>query len=220
MSETADPAKPLGDFSRFGVLGGSFNPVHVGHISIAQQVLNGLKLQRVFLMPAAQPPHKQRDAELASADDRLAMCRLAVENMHGLDASDFELARGGVSYTIETAKALRAAYGRAAEIRFIIGSDSLLELPTWKEAPELVRLADFAVADRREAPIGEEIWEKVRAELGEEAEAKLRASVVPIERVDVSATAIRKLLKEGAKIPGYLRRDVEAYIRKKRLYGV
>jgi len=210
---------PLGPLKRFGVLGGSFNPIHVGHLSIAQQVRNALDLECVFLIPAAISPHKQSDKDMASPQDRLVMCQQAVRNMNGLAVSAIELRRGGVSYTIETARELRSAYGEEAEIRFIIGSDSLAELPVWRDADELVRIADFAIADRREEPIKDKLWEQVRDKLGGEAEEKLRQSVVRIERVDVSSTLIRQLLRSGEKIPGYLRKDVEHYIRKKGLYG-
>jgi len=210
---------PLGNVTRFGVLGGSFNPVHVGHISIAQQILNALKLEKVFLLPAQQNPHKAGDAELAPPPDRLEMCRLAVRSMKGLEVSDLELQRPGPSFTVETARTLREAYGPEAQIYFLIGSDSLSDLPKWKDVHELLKLADFAIADRREAPLGEEAWNEIRAQLGAGHEKKLRAGVVKLERVDVSATEIRKLLRGGEKIPGYLRRDVEAYIRKQGLYG-
>ncbi|MCW8130191.1 MAG: nicotinate (nicotinamide) nucleotide adenylyltransferase [Planctomycetota bacterium] len=218
-NDAAPMRLPLGPFTRMGIMGGSFNPVHVGHLSIAQQMLVALKLERVFLMPAAMNPHKLGDQEMVSPDDRLAMCRLAVRNMRGMDVSDLELRRPAPSFTIDTARMLREAYGGGAEIRFLIGSDSLADLPKWREAAELARIADFGIADRRETPLAESVWEQVRAGLGEEAEKKLRAAVVPVERVDVSSTQIRKLLRTGEKIPGYLRRDVEMYIREKGLYG-
>ncbi len=216
----AIPSLPLGPFTRFGVYGGSFDPVHVGHLSIAQQVLNALKLEQVFLMPAATPPHKRERQQMASGADRLAMCKLAVHNMHGLGVSDLEVKRGGVSYTVETARVLRGAYGPDAQIYFLIGSDSLLDLPMWYEVHELLKLVRFAIAERREVPIKESLWAHVREALGADAEAQLRASVISIERVDVSSTLIRQLLQSGERVPGYLRRDVEDYIRARGLYGV
>ena len=210
---------PFGPLKRFGVFGGSFDPVHVGHLSIAQQVLNALHLEKVILLPAATPPHKREGHELASAADRLEMCRLAIHNLHGLDVSDFELRKAGVSYTVETARALRQAYGPEAKIFFLIGSDSLVELAYWYEIRELLSLLDFAIAERREAPLKESLWQEIREALGPAAEEKLRLGVVSVERVDVSSTLIRELLKAGEKIPGYLRRDVEDYIRLKGLYG-
>jgi nicotinate-nucleotide adenylyltransferase len=208
---------PFGPLKRFGVMGGSFDPIHVGHLSIAQQVLNVLKLEQVVLLPAATPPHKNH--EMASAEDRLEMCRLATHNMHGLSVSDFEIKKGGVSYTVETAKLVRDAYGPDAQIYFVIGSDSLVDLPQWFKINELLELIDFAIADRRETPIKEALWQQIGTSLGRKAEEKLRKGVVEIQRVDISSTLIRQLLKNGEKIPGYLRRDVEEFIRKKGLYG-
>jgi nicotinate-nucleotide adenylyltransferase len=219
MDEPAPPALPFGPLKRFGVMGGSFDPVHVGHLSIAQQIMNGLKLEQVVLLPAAAPPHKQDGRKMASAADRLAMCELAVHNMRGLAVSDFEIKRGGLSYTVETAKAVRSAYGNDAQIFFVIGSDSLADLPQWYHIEELLKLIDFAIAERRETPIKDTLWFDLRKALGAEAETKLRAGVVPIQRVDISSTLIRELLQKGEKIPGYLRRDVEDYIRQKGLYG-
>jgi nicotinate-nucleotide adenylyltransferase len=139
--------------------------------------------------------------------------------MHGLAVSDLELKRPGPSFTIDTARLLRAAYGPDAEIRFIIGSDSLAELPLWREAEDLVRCADFAIASRRDAPLTDRLWAGVAEKLGAAAAAKLRASVAPVERVDVSSTLVRRLLRKGEAIRGYLRSDVERYIRSKGLYG-
>ena len=210
--------KPFGDLKKFGVFGGSFNPVHVGHISIAQQVCTSMKLERVVLLPAATPPHKQDAPEMGSPTDRLAMCRLAVGHMRGLAVSDYELTRGGISYTIDTARALRKAYGASAEIRFLIGSDSLPELPTWKDIDELVEITDFAIANRNNTPLSEAVWEKIDRRLGSIAEKKLRAGVVIIAPVDVSSTDIRERVRTGASLQGHLRGVVEEYIKSHRLY--
>lgn len=213
------PALPFGPLKRFGLFGGSFDPVHVGHLSIAQQIMNELKLEKVILLPAATAPHKRDSGAQASAKDRLEMCRLAVHNMRDLEASDFEIVRGGVSYTVETARQVRAAYGPDAEIFFLIGSDSLIDLPHWYEIRELLTLVNFAIAERREAPILLSLWKKLTADFGADAVKKLRAGVAKVQRVDISSTLIRELLVAGVKIPGYLRADVETYIRKKGLYG-
>ncbi len=218
MSEPT-PTDLFGPLKRFGIMGGSFDPVHIGHLSIAQQLLNGLKLEQVVLLPAAAPPHKQDGREQASAADRLEMCKLAVHNMRGLSVSDFEIRKGGISYTVDTARIVRKAYGPDAEIYFLIGSDSLADLPIWREIGELVKLIHFGIAERREVPILPALWERVRTALGDEATAKLRSGVVEVQRVDISSTLIRQLLKKGERIPGYLRKDVEEYIRKHGLYG-
>jgi len=212
--------QPFGPLKRFGLFGGSFDPVHVGHLSIAQQIMNELKLEKVILLPAATAPHKRAEGAQASAEDRLEMCRLAVHNMRGLEVSDFEIVRGGVSYTVETARQVRAAYGPDAEIFFLIGSDSLVDLPQWYEIRELLSLINFAIAERREAPILLSLWKRLGTEFGAEAVKKLREGVAKVQRVDISSTLIRELLAAGQKLPpGYLRSDVEKYIRKKGLYG-
>ncbi len=221
MDSTAaqPPVLPFGPLKRFGLFGGSFDPVHVGHLSIAQQIMNELKLEKVILLPAATAPHKREGGAQASAEDRLEMCNLAVHNMRNLEVSNFEIVRGGVSYTVETARQVRAAYGPDAQIFFLIGSDSLADLPQWYEIRELLSLIDFAIAERREAPILLSLWKRLGAELGEENAKKLRAGVVKVQRVDISSTLIRHLFATQQKIPGYVRGDVEAYIRKKGLYG-
>ena len=212
-------ALPFGPLHRFGVMGGSFDPVHVGHLSIAQQVLNHLKLEQVILLPAATPPHKRGGQVLAPAADRVAMCELAVHNLHGLAVSGLEVERGGLSYTVDTAELLRGAYGPEAEIFFLIGSDSLADLPHWHRIETLLQFVDFAIAERRDAPLKDTLWQAIGHALGAPAEEKLRRGVVPVERVDLSATLIRQLLRRGEKLPGYLRRDVEEYVRAKGLYG-
>ena len=212
--------KPFGNFKRFGIMGGSFDPVHVGHLSIAQQILNALKLEQVVVLPAGAPPHKQDGREQAPALDRLEMCRIAVNNMHGLSVSDYEIQRGGISYTVETARFARSAYGPDAKIFFVIGSDCLADLPHWREIRELLLLIDFAVAERREVPIQQSLWVQLGEALGDAAVTKLKAGVVEVERVDVSSTQIRRMLQKGDKLSGYVRRDVEEYIRKHGLYGV
>jgi nicotinate-nucleotide adenylyltransferase len=210
---------PFGPLKRFGLMGGSFDPIHVGHLSIAQQVMNTLKLEEVVLIPAATPPHKQDGREQASGADRLAMCRMAVHNMHGLSVSSIEVDRGGISYTIDTANLVRNAYGPQAEIYFVIGSDTLADLPHWKQISEVLKLTNFAIAERREVPVQMELWKQLEKDFGADTVARLRKGVVEIERVDVSSTQVRQLLKAGKPLNGLLRRDVEEYIRKHKLYG-
>jgi len=194
---------PFGTFKRFGLMGGSFDPVHVGHLSIAQQIMNALKLEQVILIPAATPPHKQDGREQASGADRLAMCELAVHNMHGLSVSSYEIDRGGVSYTVETAKFARDAYGPAAQIYFLIGSDTLADLPHWRQISEVLKLIEFAIAERREVPIEPALWKQLVKDFGAEAVAKLRKGVVEVQRVDISSTQIRKLLKNHGSLNGF-----------------
>ncbi len=201
-----------------GVMGGSFDPVHIGHLSICQQVADHLGLSKVVLMPAALPPHKSRD-DMAPVEDRLVMCRLAVKNLKGLEVSDLEARRGGISYTIDTVRELTAAWGPSVEIYWIIGSDMLPDLPSWKDIQELLSMVRFAVADRQICPLGPAVWDRLREKLGEKAVEKLQSCVVPVQRVDVSSTQVREMARRGEHLKGFVRLEVEAYIRNRGLYG-
>ncbi len=201
---------------RVGVLGGSFNPIHIGHVSIAQQVAAKLGLARVILIPTGSPPHKAA-GDLEEAHHRYAMVCLTARGMHRLDVSDVEISREGTSYTIETVEALRRELGPEIELVLIIGMDSLLDLPTWKDAKELVETTDFAIVPRPGYSGAD--WEALGSVLGPEAAEKLKSSVVEIaEPVEVSATEVRSRLGEGRAVVNLVRAPVAKYIEEKGLY--
>jgi nicotinate-nucleotide adenylyltransferase len=129
-----------------GVLGGSFDPVHRGHLALAAHARRTLGLERVLLLPCADPPHKP-DRALAPRYHRLEMLYLAVEGRRGLGVSTFELARGGVHYTIDTLRALRGGAPPVAPI-FLCGSDALSDVPSWREHEALLDEFDFGVIIR------------------------------------------------------------------------
>ena len=124
--------------ARTALFGGSFNPIHGGHLLLADEVREALALDRVLFMPAALPPHKARQ-QLAPAVDRFAMVALATAGHPAFDVSDLELRRPGPSYTVDTVEALRA--GGADELFVLVGSETFLDLLSWKDAPRLARLA-------------------------------------------------------------------------------
>jgi nicotinate-nucleotide adenylyltransferase len=130
---------------RIALFGGTFDPVHTGHLLIAQAARETYHLDRVIFVPAGRPPHKNRP--LASARQRLAMCRLAVRGNPGFAVSDWEIRQKRIVYTYETLEEFRRRRPRA-ELFFIIGSDSLKDLPRWKEAGRLRSLCRFLVMDR------------------------------------------------------------------------
>ncbi len=134
---------------RIGLFGGSFDPIHVGHLILAREVREQLGLERVVFIPAAVSPHKL-DRHPAPAEARLAMVRAAIEGEAGFDCDDCELRREGPSYTIETVRTMRARWP-GAELYYFIGTDNLAKLETWREIGELRRLAEFVVLDRGEA---------------------------------------------------------------------
>jgi len=136
---------------KLGILGGTFNPVHHGHLILAQDALEHFGLDRVLFIPSAQPPHK-RSEKLATAEHRLAMLRAAIGDDPCFEVSTIELERQGPSYTIETIKALRATRPEAM-LHFIIGTDSLLELHQWYQIGELLGLCEFVTMLRPGFPV-------------------------------------------------------------------
>ena len=127
------------------LFGGSFNPPHVGHLVVAEACAQAAGLDRVLWTPAATPPHKQNDPTLAPARTRLRMVEAAVAGNGRFEASDVEVARAGVSYTVDTVRALRQ---RHAALAVVVGGDSLAGFPTWREAEEIARLARLVVYRR------------------------------------------------------------------------
>ncbi len=216
-----------------GVLGGSFDPVHVGHVRIADAVRSSFSLSRVLLAPAATPPHKP-DIRLASETHRLEMLRLAVAGHDGLEVSTIELDRGGVSYTIDTLRSLRDARVRPVRPLFILGMDSLIDIPTWKQHRRLLDEFAFVVVDRpqRDAPadperLATEIAGRliaVKSEPGAGAaalERRGRAGSVfklTIAPIDVSSSGIRRVAAEGGDLGGLVPPAVARYIRREKLY--
>jgi len=135
---------------KIGFLGGSFDPVHFGHLIAAQDVLEQFHLDRLFLVPAAQAPLKPTDVQ-SSIEDRLAMLRAAIEWDRRLEISDYELHKGGISYTVDSVRHFKAQFPQD-ELFWIIGGDQLPLLHKWKEIGELVRLIDFIFLERPKHP--------------------------------------------------------------------
>lgn len=132
---------------RLGLLGGSFNPVHNGHLAIARQTRDLLSLDRILFIPAGDPPHKP-DGTLASAKDRYEMVRLAVESDPTFAVSGVEISRPGKSYTLDTIRTLQQQYGPSAQLFFLIGLDAFLDFPSWREPATLLNLCSFVVISR------------------------------------------------------------------------
>ncbi len=142
-SEASTKHSPL----KVGLLGGSFNPIHNGHLTIAQHVHERMQLSQVVFIPTSDPPHK-RDGSLAPANVRLEMVRLAIADNPLFTVSDIEMRRTGKSYSIDTIRALQHHYGPSTELFFIIGLDAFLDFPTWREPEELLRICHFVVVPR------------------------------------------------------------------------
>jgi len=134
---------------RLGILGGTFNPPHRGHLALARHAKDELGLDRVVLMPAHSAPHKVQEGD-PGPEGRLQMCRLAVDGEDWLGVCALEIEHGGLSYTVDTLRAIHASH-KEAELTFIVGADMARTLPTWHEPEVLLELASLAVAEREDA---------------------------------------------------------------------
>lgn len=198
-----------------GILGGSFNPPHLAHLALAETARVALSLQRIVFVPARIPPHKQH-RQLADAQARLQMVKLAIAGHEGFEVSDIELNRHGPSYSIDTVNALRDVFGQREALYFLIGMDTLADLPNWHRIGELAKLCKFVPVDRPGTQIPSE--GELASALGkEEARAVLkRALHMPL--MDISSTDIRRRAAEGKPIRHLVPDAVADYIAANNLY--
>lgn len=201
---------------KLGILGGSFNPIHFGHLVLAETAREALGLDRVIFIPAKLPPHKTA-AALADGADRLAMVRLAVAGNPAFAVSDMELRRPGVSYTVDTVRALRGKLGAGTSIYFLIGADTISELAAWREVTRLARLCKFVPMSRPgQASPNVAALEQAVGRLPARAILK-RALAMPL--IGISSSEIRRRIAEGRTIRYLVPEAVAAYIRRKHLYA-
>ncbi len=196
---------------RLGVLGGTFDPVHRGHLALACAARDELGLEQVLFVPAGQPWRKTGQ-EIGANEDRLAMLRLALEGDPSFQIATLELERSGPSYTADTLEAL-AAQRRGDEMYFIVGQDALMDLPNWVRPERILELARLAVARRPE--VSAEALEEAQRRVPGLRERVFRLKMPPVE---VSATEIRERVRRGQPIRGMVPAAVEGYIREHRLY--
>lgn len=198
---------------RIGLIGGAFNPIHIGHLLLAQKALETYELSRIIFIPCAKPPHKD-DSSLAAAEHRLAMVEAAIADDIRFEVSDIEIRRGGISYTIDTVRELKRL-NETAKYFFIIGEDSLGELHTWKDIATLLELCEFVVFAR---PSYHASPPQPSYELG--ALQRLYANIKHGRLVEVSSSEIRYRIAEGMSIRYLVPRLVEMYIYEHNLYRV
>ncbi|MBI4604353.1 MAG: nicotinate (nicotinamide) nucleotide adenylyltransferase [Planctomycetes bacterium] len=198
---------------RLGVLGGSFNPVHAGHIAMALAARKAHGLDRVLLVPSARPPHKRED--LAPAEDRFEMVRLAVEGFEGLEASRIELDRPGPSYTVDTLEELRRLHP-GVELFFILGEDSIPELPTWRRADRILEIARVVAVNRPgcAAAFRPQDFPRVPAAVL----ARLEADRVAMPPCPAESRRVRELLRQGLPAGQHVPAKVSEHIRRRGLY--
>jgi nicotinate-nucleotide adenylyltransferase len=198
-------------FARIGVLGGTFNPLHIGHLICAQEAHLQLGLDRVILMPAGRPPHKPLEDD-PGAEHRLALCRRAVADDSRFEVSDLELRREGPSYTADTLAALHSRM-TDSQLFLIVGGDVAAGLPTWHEPERVLALATLAVAKRR-GTSKESIDRALAALDGGE-----RTEFFRMPRIGISSTEIRHRVQMQEPIKYLVPDAVASYIDEHRLYG-
>ncbi len=216
---------------RIGILGGTFNPIHLGHLAAAEEIGDRLQLDQVLFVPSFLPPHKQEE-DLPSAVQRQEMVRLAIAGNPRFVLSDIEINRGGRSYTIDTVDELRRLH-RDAELHFITGIDSFLEIRTWKHWQRLLTLCTFVVLSREGTRFRElaalhlvPVPEVDLDTLDERAKRQISVRtpdaslvLVTIPRYEISSTDIRERVRKGRSIKYLLPDAVEAYIIENKFYA-
>ncbi len=187
--------------SKIGILGGTFNPVHFGHLILAEQVRGQLGLDRVIFVPTFMPPHKS-NSDVIPARYRFEMLRLAIGNNRAFSVSDIEIRRKGKSYTVDTLRQIKKRHPNAA-LFFICGSDLVSEIPSWKNVDEIYALATFVLA--RRPGYGRRLSGRPFIKIN-------------VAQVDISSSLIRKLRREGRSIRYLTPNSVVKYIERHRLY--
>lgn len=219
----SEPETPL----RLGLFGGTFNPIHYGHLRSAEEVCEALALTHLWFIPAGHPPHKTTP-DITPFEVRLEMTRLAVGDHPVMSVSDLEGRRPGRSYSIETLRQIRREVGPTWELFFILGLDAILEIATWKDYQDLFTLCHFVVLDRPgydrrrlgEVLIGEvhPRFRSLEAEPGFQHPSGHRVVFQETTLMDISGTSIRNMVRQGRSIRYLLPEAVRRYIIKHKLY--
>jgi len=219
---------------RIGLFGGTFNPIHNGHLWAATSVQKGFGLDSVVLIPAAIPPHK-RSKDIAPAADRLEMIRLSVADNEHLALSDVELVRSGPSYSIDTVRHFRERSAVGKQLFFIVGIDAFLEIDTWKYFEDLFTLIPIIVLDRPASArvpgdsfskiVHDFLLTRISVDYSSSADGlsfshpdQQAVYLFPGEMMDISSTLIRQRISRGEAISDVVPRSAVDFIRRKGLY--
>lgn len=201
----------MDNMHKVGIFGGTLDPIHMGHLIIAQSAMQALSLEKVVFMPSGNPPHKNT-MNITDAYKRLEMVKYAIDNNDNFMYSDFELKRDGIIYTSDTLKLLKDKY-KDIELYFIMGADSLLAIETWHEPENIFRLCNIVVADRD--LLNPELIRKIQY-----LKQKYDAEIFHIESplIDISSSYIRKCIKSGKSIRYLVHDNVAKYIYENGIY--
>ena len=213
---------------RLGILGGTFDPIHIGHLRIAEEICEELELVKVYLIPGSSPPHKDRKP-ITPFHHRLAMIQIAVQDSPVLEALDLEGHRQGLSYSIETIREIHQLFQPNLELFFIIGIDAFQEIKTWKDYKRLFDYANFVVIKRLGFPLeGLEPF-ILSLEVGFKWTGKDNTFVIPSGNsliylegtlLDISSTSIREIIAAGKSLRFLVPESVRSYILEKGLYRI
>lgn len=195
---------------QLGIMGGTFDPVHLGHLQIARAAMREASLDRVLFLPDGNPPHKQPGA---TGDDRFTMVCLALENQQGFSASNMELLRAGSTYTVDTLVELRRR-NPASQLSYIVGADTLFQFPTWKTAERVAQLCRLLVVPRPGCDLREIKAEQRRLA----ARYGLGSALLLTQGPDISSSSIREAVAQGQPIDALVPNAVAQFIKEKRLY--
>ncbi len=230
--ETRAPNTP----ERVGLFGGTFNPIHRGHVQVALDVLQRIHLDKIYIIPSSLPPHKSK-GKLAPIQDRLAMVRMAIAENPRLEVCESEINRAGPSYSIDTVKHCKAALGASARTFFILGVDAFLEIDTWKAFDRLFDETAFVVMSRpgngHNGQWTPALRQKVASYVKERISPEYSMSdagdtlvhsrkhtihLLPVTPMDISSSQIRAMIQEGRPIDDRVRSQVAHYIQTRGLY--
>ncbi len=197
---------------RLGLLGGTFDPIHFGHLLLAERCREECGLDRVWFVPSGQPPHKSADG-ISPGNQRAELVEFAIAGHPQFGVNRLELAREGRSFTVDTLREVHAE-DPSRELFFLIGADSLADLPSWRNPPGIVELATIVAVNRGDRPLPD--LDAVRRTLGSAIADRIRLVTMP--GIDLSSTDIRRRVREGKSIRFMTPRPCEVYIQEHGLY--
>ncbi len=192
-----------------GIMGGTFDPIHLGHLVVANEVLNIYNLEQIIFVPAGNPPHKTRMG--ANSAERYMMANLATMSNDRFTVSDFEITKDSKCYSVDTLREFRKLYPET-EFYFITGTDAVIELPNWHEPEELMKLCKFIAVSR---PGTQNLEQRIQ-EVAEKLNGHIEILKIPM--LQISSTDIRERIKNGMSAKYMLPESVERYIYKNNLY--
>jgi len=201
------------DVNKIGIMGGTFDPIHIGHLIIGEIVREEYNLDEVLYIPVGDPPHKPSN-QVVNARHRCNMVSLAIEDNKYFKLSDMEIKRKGKTYTVDTLKELHDIYGQGARFYFIIGGDTLFEVKSWRRVNDVFKRCTFIVYNRW--GFSDESLKEERQYLNETYDADILFAHGPL--IDISSTYIRKAIKGGRTVKYLVPDKVLYYIEEKRIY--